>query len=150
MWAHGCIAVTDMRGQNDGHRRLTAVAHALAFEGPAHGAVVRHIVQHGVEDGILQCRGAVAVEQVDQGGGDGAEIGAVFGGAVQQDLAGRGGVRQAVIGAVLVGGVLGIDQCLHMGGVFDLLTAVVTAPVAGDHPILGNAERKDNMLWCGY
>jgi len=41
---------------------------------------------------------------------------------------------------VLVGGVLGIDQCLHMGGVFDLLTAVVTAPVAGDHPILGNAE----------
>ncbi len=43
--------------------------------------------------------------------------------------------------AVLVDGVLGIDQGFHMGGVFDLCPAVVTAPVAGnDIRTVGDAQ----------
>ncbi len=45
MRPHGCIAVADVRGQNNGHRRLGALLGALAFKSQTHGAVVRHIPQ---------------------------------------------------------------------------------------------------------
>jgi hypothetical protein len=41
-------------------------------------------------------------------------------------------VREAVIGAVLTGGTLVVDQSPDMGGIFDLCTLVVAAPMAGE------------------
>ena len=105
---------------------------ALALKREAHGVGVRHIAHQRLEDGILQRRSAVAFEQPRQGGGDGAEIGAAFGGAHEQGLAGGSGLREAVIGAVLTGGTLVVDQSLDMGGIFDLCPLVVAARMAGE------------------
>ena len=70
-----------MRGQHDGDGRCVAVLFALTFEGEAHGVRVRHIALQRLEDGGLQSGGVVTFEQTQQRGGDGAEIGAAFGGA---------------------------------------------------------------------
>ena len=105
---------------------------ALALERQAHGVGVRHIALQRLEDGGLQLGGAVALEQPQQGGGDGAEIGAAFGGADEQGLAGGSGLREAVGGAVLAGGALVVDQCLDVGGILDLRALVVAAPMAGE------------------
>ena len=53
-------------------------------------------------DGELQISGAGTIEQPHQSDGDGTEIGAAFGGADQQDLAGGSRLREAVRGAMLV------------------------------------------------
>jgi hypothetical protein len=81
---------------------------------------MRHVAHQRLEDGILHGGGAVAFEHAHQRGGDGAEIGAAFGGAVEQGLAGRGRLREMLVGAVLTRGALVVDQRLDMGGVFDL------------------------------
>ena len=105
---------------------------ALALKCQAHGVGVRHIAHQRLEDGILQRCSAVAFEQPRQGGGDGAEIGAAFGGTHEQGLAGGSGLREAVIGAVLTGGTLVVDQSPDMGGIFDLCPLVVAARMAGE------------------
>ena len=81
----------------------------------------------------LQIGGAVAIEQPHQGGGDGTEIGAALGGAHQQALAGRSRLGEAIGGAMLASGALMLDQRLDMGGILDLRSLVVAAPVAGEH-----------------
>ena len=52
---------------------------------------------------------------------------------IEQGLAGGGGLRKAVGGAVLTGGALVVDQRLDVGGVLDLRALVVAAPMAGEH-----------------
>ena len=66
----------DVCGHDDRHGRFATDLLALAFEREAHRVGVRHIAHQGLQDGILQRRGAVAFEQPHQGRGDGAEIGA--------------------------------------------------------------------------
>ena len=129
---HWRISVAHVRGHDDRHGWFATQLLTLALEREAHGVGVRHIAQQRLEDGILQRRGAVAFEQPRQGGGDGTEIGAAFGGTHEQGLAGGSGLREAVIGAVLTGGTLVVDQSPDMGGIFDLRPLVVAAPMAGD------------------
>ena len=81
---------------------------------------MRHVAHQRLEDGILHGGGAVAFEQAHQRGGDGPQIAAALGGAVEQGLAGGDRLRAAVGGAVLTRGALVVDQRLDMGGVFDL------------------------------
>ena len=127
---HRHISVTHVRGHDDRYGRLATLLLALALEREAHGVGVRHIAQQRLENGILQRRGAVAFEQPRQGRGDGTEIGAAFGGAHEQGLAGGSGLREAVIGAVLTGGTLVVEQSLDVGGLFDLRLLVVTTRMA--------------------
>ena len=89
---------------------MVAALFAAMLEGQTHGVGMRHIALHRLEDGGLQIGGAVAVQQSDQGGSDGAQIGAPFRGAREQSLAGGDGVGEAVGGAVLASGAFLLDQ----------------------------------------
>jgi hypothetical protein len=93
-----------MRGQNESDRRRGAGLFALTFEDAAHGVGMRHIAQQGLEDGVLQRGGAVALEQAHQGGGDGAEIATALGGADEQGSAGGHRLGEEVVGPMLAGG----------------------------------------------
>ncbi len=86
-----------MRGQNESDRRRGAGLFALTFEDAAHGVGMRHIAQQGLEDGVLQRGGAVALEQAHQGGGDGAEIATALGGADEQGSAGGHRLGEEVV-----------------------------------------------------
>jgi hypothetical protein len=79
---------------------------------------VRYIAFHRLEDGDLQRGGIVTFEQAQQHGCDGAEIGAAFGGADEQGLAGRRRPRQAIIAAMLARRVFFVGQRLDMRGIF--------------------------------
>ncbi len=61
------ISVAHVRGHDDRHGRLATELLALALEREAHGVGVRRTAHQRLEDGILQCRGAVAFEQPRQG-----------------------------------------------------------------------------------
>ena len=88
MRPHRGIAGLHMGGEHEGDRRRVAVLPAAAFEGEAHGVGVRHVALQRLEDGRLQIGGAGAIEQTQQRGGDGAQVGAPLGGAQEQGLAG--------------------------------------------------------------
>ena len=101
MRPHRRVTRLHMGGQHDGDlRRVTALL-APTFEGETHGVRMRHIALERLEDGELQIGGGGALEQPHQCSGDGTEIGAAFGGADQQGMAGRNRLREAVRGAVL-------------------------------------------------
>jgi hypothetical protein len=109
MGLHGGIAARDMRGQHQGHgRRLTG---GLAG---AHGVGVRDTPVERFQDGGLHCGGVVALQQAQQGGRDRTEVVAALGGALQQGLAGRGGLGEAIDGAVRAGLTLVGDQRLDV------------------------------------
>jgi hypothetical protein len=59
---------------------------------------MRHTLRDGLLDG--QRRGAVTVEQAQQGGGDGAKVVASLGGALEQPCRCRRGMQQPVDGAM--------------------------------------------------
>ena len=63
MRAHWRISVAHVCGHDDRHGRFATDLLALAFEREAHRVGVRHIAHQGLQDGILQRRGAVAFEQ---------------------------------------------------------------------------------------
>ena len=133
MRPHRGVAPLHMLGQREVDLWRLAALFAETFEGETHGVRMRHIALQRLEDGRLQIGGAVAVQQSDQGGSDGAQIGAPFRGAREQSLAGGDGVGEAVSCAVLASGVLLLDQGLDMGGGLDLRVFVVAAPVNGEH-----------------
>ena len=85
-----------MRGHGDGDRRRVTALFATTFQRQAHRVRVRHVALQRLEDGGLQLGGAIAVEQPLQTNGDGAEIGAAFGRADQQVIAGGCGLREAI------------------------------------------------------
>ena len=97
---------------------------------------------------MASCRSAapVTIEQPHQSDGDGTEIGAAFGGADQQDLAGGSRLREAVRGAMLVSCAFLLDQPLDVGDILDLRALVVAAPVAGEH--LGAVDDA-HLVWIG-
>ena len=88
MRLHRGIAGLHMGGEHEGDRRRVAVLPAAAFEGEAHGVGMRHVALQRLEDGRLQIGGAGVIEQTQQRGGDGAQVGAPLGGAQEQGLAG--------------------------------------------------------------
>jgi hypothetical protein len=76
--------------------------------------------------------GAIAVEQPQQGAGDGSEIVAALGGAQQQDLACRRRGSEAVGAAMLTRCALFFDKGLQADGILDLNALVVAAAIAGE------------------
>ena len=98
---------------------------------------------------MASCRSAAPValiEQPHQSDGDGTEIGAAFGGADQQDLAGGSRLREAVRGAMLVSCAFLLDQPLDVGDILDLRALVVAAPMMGDD---FGAIDDANRVWIG-
>ena len=83
------------------------------------------------------------MQQSHQAGGDGAEVGAAFGGAQQQLLAGRSHLGEAIGGTMLARGALVRDQGLDMLGLLDLRALVVAAAMAGQH--MGAIDDADLM-----
>ena len=124
-----------MRGQHHGDGRVAMVLLAMALEREADRVRVRYITFHRLEDGGLQCRRFVTFEQTQQRGGDDTKVGAAFGGAREQRLAGRHRPRQAIPGssprtaAMLARRVFFVGQRPDMGGIFDLRALVVAALV---------------------
>ena len=114
MRLHRGVARLQMRRQRDADRRWLAALLAPPRQGQAHGVRMRHATLQRLEDGGLHLGGAGLRQQTHQRGGDGAEIGAAFGGADQQGLAGWDGLHQAVGGAVLTRGALLFDQRLDV------------------------------------
>ena len=122
-----------MRGQHHGDGRVAAVLLAMALEREAYRVRVRYIAFHRLEDGGLQSGRIVTFEQTQQSGGDGAKIGAAFGGAREQGLAGGRRPRQAIVAAMLACRVFFVGQRLDMRGIFDLRALVVAARVTREH-----------------
>jgi hypothetical protein len=134
MRLHRGVACLQMRGQFNADRWLTALL-APARKGQTHGVRMWHIPLQRLEDGGLQLGSAGLCQQAHQGGGDGAEIGAAFGGSDQQGLAGRNRVGQAIGGAVLTGGRFLFDKRGDVAGKLDLRVAIVAARMAGEHRV---------------
>ena len=76
MRPHRGIAPLDMLGQHEVDLWRLAALFAAMLEGQTHGVGMRHIALQRLKDGRLQIGGAVAVQQSDRGGSDGAQIGA--------------------------------------------------------------------------
>jgi len=79
---------------------------------PVDSGMVDAVVER-FEDGGLQFGGAVALQQLRQGGGCDAEIAAAFGGMGQQGLACRRRLEKAIRGAVTAGGESGHIDSRH-------------------------------------
>src|ERR1700722_20320889 len=133
MWLHRGVACLQMRRQFDADRRWLAALLAPPRQGQAHGVRMWHPPLQRLEDGSLHFRGAGLRQQAHQGGGDGAEIGAAFGGADQQGLTGGRGLDQAIGGAVLTRGAFLLHQRLDVAVLLDLCVAVVASSMAGEH-----------------
>ena len=84
-----------MLAEGDEYTPTPVISHAILTynrgrtTGLADGIVVRHALGQSVDDGCLQLGGAVTVEQIGQGRGDGADVVAALGGAHQQIAASR-------------------------------------------------------------
>ena len=90
----------------------------------------------GVEgggDGAFERDGSVGVEQLDESADEDAEVVVALGGGDEQGLGRRGGVVEAVGGAVLAGETFVAFELFDVGGVLDLLAAVEGAGVGGKH-----------------
>ena len=90
----------------------------------------------GVEgggDGAFERDGSVGVEQLDESAGEDAEVVVALGGGDEQGLGRRGGVVEAVGGAVLAGEAFAAHELFDVGGVFDLLAPVEGAAMSGKH-----------------
>ena len=90
----------------------------------------------GVEgggDGAFERDGSVGVEQLDESTDEDAEVVVALGGGDEQGLGRRGGVVEAVGGAVLAGETFVAFELFDVGGVLDLLAAVEGAGVGGKH-----------------
>ena len=90
---HGAITVFDMVGQTHSHRRGRAALLASALQRQAHGIGVRHTALDRIAHRRLEFSAAIAIEQAQQRGSDGAQILATLSGTDEQLPAGGGGVR---------------------------------------------------------
>ena len=82
-------------------------------------------------DGAFEGDGAVGVEQLGEAAGEDPEVVAALRGDEAQGLGRRGGMMEAVGGAVLTGESLVALERLDMREVFDLLAAVEGARMGG-------------------
>ena len=93
----------------------------------------RHAALDRLADGGVKLGGAVALQQPQQGGGDGSQIGTALGGTQEQGLALRYRLCEVVGTAVAACGVLVLDQGLDVAGVLDLRPLVVAAAMTSEH-----------------
>lgn len=133
MRLHWRISGLHMGWHDDGDGWFLATLQAAPFEGQAHRIRMRHIAGERVENGGLQFGSIAALEQAEQSGRDGAEIGTAFGGTSEQYLAGGCGLCELVGRAMLVGRVFFAGERFDMRGIFDLRTLVIAALMTGQH-----------------
>jgi hypothetical protein len=74
-----------------------------ALQGQAHRVGMGHVTAKGLGDSCRKLGGAVAIEQAQQGGGDGTEVIAPFGGSAEQFGAVGCGPGEAIGAAMLSG-----------------------------------------------
>ncbi|MBK6349078.1 MAG: hypothetical protein IPF50_04420 [Proteobacteria bacterium] len=89
----------------------------------------------------------MGVQQIDQPAGEGAEVHAALGSTGEELRGARGGVVQAVHGAVAAPGALVIEQRLEVCRILDLGGAIEAAPVDGEH---GSAVEDPHALERGH
>src|SRR5215469_3249868 len=95
------VATPDMFGQHDRDWRLLLPLLAATLEREAYCVGMRHVLCQSLVDGCLQLSGAIAIQEPQQGSGDGAEIATSLRGGAQQYLARRRRVGQAIGRTVL-------------------------------------------------
>jgi hypothetical protein len=135
MRCNGSVARLDVRRQVEGDGRRLLALLAVVIECQAHRVGVRHAALQRLTDRGLEFGGAIAVEQAQQGRGDGAEIVAAGGGAQQQGLARRCRLGEPVGAAMTACGPLVCDEGLDMGGILDLIALVVASAMAGEDSV---------------
>jgi len=72
MRPHRGVTLLHMLGQHEIDPWRLAALFAATLKGQTHGVGMRHVALQRLKDGRLQIGGAVAVQQSDQGGSDGA------------------------------------------------------------------------------
>src|ERR1700722_381104 len=128
---HRLVARLDMRRQGEGNRWGLLAVIAAAFERQANRVGMRHITLKGLDDGAIELARPIALPQLDQAGGDAAEVSAALGGTSEQGRAGRRGLCQTISRAVAARLTFPRDERLDMRRVLDLLAFVETARMAG-------------------
>ena len=106
---------------------------------------MRYRAREGLANARLKLGGTIAIEQAQQGGGDGSEVVAPLGRLGEQLGAVGCGLGKAVGAAMLAGLAFARRQLGDMGRVLDLLALIVAARMRGDdrgpiqNPDLGRA-----------
>jgi hypothetical protein len=131
MRSHRSVARLDARRQVDRDAgRLPALLTA-AVERQTHSVGVRHAAVERLADRGLEFGGAIAVEEPQQGGGDGPIV-AALGSTTRQSLARRSCAGEPVGAAMTAGGTFLRDQGLDVRALLDLIAPVITAGMAGE------------------
>ena len=120
---HGQGAQPWVVGQRQRQRRGLAGLLSVLVDEVAHAGQMGGVGFEGGGDGAFEGDGAVGVEQFDESAGEDAEMVVALGGGGEQGFGGRGGVVEAVGGAVGAGGALVAFEGFDVGGVFDLLSS---------------------------
>jgi hypothetical protein len=105
---------------------------AAALQRQAHRVGMGHVTPEGFGDPRLQLGDAVAIEQAQQGGGDGAEVVAALGGPGEQLGAVGCGPGKAVGSAMLASLAFARRQLRDVSRILHLLALVVAARMRGD------------------
>ena len=131
--AHGQGAQPGVVGQGKRERRRLVGFLSLLVDEVAHPPEVRGVGLKRGGDGAFEGEGSVGVEQLDESAGEDAEVVVAFGGGGEQGFRRRGGVMEAVGGAVCTGESFLALKCLDVSGVFDLLSTVERARMGSEH-----------------
>ena len=119
------------RGLSDSLRCWSMMPLATRARSVAHASQMRGVGVERGGDGAFEGDGAVGVEQLGEAAGEDPEVVAALRGDEEQGLGRRGGMMEAVGGAVLTGESLVALARLDMREVFDLLTAVEGTRMGG-------------------
>src|SRR6516162_3043797 len=93
---------------------------------------MRDATRERLADGGLELGGPIAVQQLQQRGGDGAEIVAALAGALEQGDARRRRPCEPVSATMTARGTFACDEGRKMRGILDLSPLVIAAPMAGE------------------
>src|SRR5277367_5031083 len=96
------------------------------------GVGMRHTTLERLADGGIELARTIALQQLDQGHGDAAEVIAALGGADEQGSAGRRGLGEAISRPVAAGLTFPRDERLDMSLDLDLQAFVEAARMGGD------------------
>ena len=131
VWAHVQVAQPRVVGQDKWERRGFVGLLSVLIDDVAHASQMRGVGVERGGDGAFEGEGAVGVEQLGEAAGEDPEVVAALRGDEEQGLGRRGGMMEAVGGAVLTGESLVALERLDVREVFDLLTAVEGTAMGG-------------------
>ena len=119
-------------GQGKRERRRFVRLLSVLIDEVTHAGEVRGVGVERGGDGTFEGDGSMGVEQLDESADEDAEVVVALGGGDEQGLGRRGGVVEAVGGAVLAGETLVAFELFDVGGVLDLLAPVDRARMGGE------------------